>query len=70
MDFVAWEVLLVGILIVLSLLPKAALGHLDVFDCLLVGVGLQMLDVGELDDLSGVVLLALLAAPANHYSAG
>jgi len=44
MDFVAWEVLLVGVLIVLSLLSKAALGRLDLLGYLLVGVGLQMLD--------------------------
>jgi hypothetical protein len=44
MDFAAWEVLLVGILIVLSLLSKAVLKHLDLVGYLLIGVGLQALN--------------------------
>jgi Kef-type K+ transport system membrane component KefB len=44
MDFAAWEVLLVGILIVLSLLSKAVLKHLDLVGYLLIGTGLQALN--------------------------
>jgi len=44
MDFAAWEVLLVGILIVFSLLSKAVLKHLDLVGYLLIGAGLQALN--------------------------
>ena len=118
MELAAWEVLLVGTLIVLSILSKAALEHFDLPDLLgylLIGVGIRlldgawglltprghellafladfgvgvsvrvwrstdhlgsakgasMLDVAKLDDLSGVVLLALLAALAPQLRSG
>jgi Kef-type K+ transport system membrane component KefB len=47
MELAAWEVLLIGAIIVLSILSKAALEHFDLPDLLgylLIGIGLRLLD--------------------------
>lgn len=65
MELAAWEVLLVGTLIVLSIVSKAVLEHFELPDLLgylLIGVGLRVLDgIWPILTNSGHQLLAFLA---------
>ncbi|PSQ68367.1 MAG: cation:proton antiporter [Bacteroidetes bacterium QH_1_61_8] len=64
-DLAAWGTLLVGLLIVLSLLSKAALEHLDLPDLLgylLIGIGLRLFErTGPLVSINGSQLFPFLA---------